>query len=99
MNQYRHEKNLKQSENLDPAIRALIKSNLRKVHSSWANRHLRSGHYAEARRAVTTAASYELTPGIALKWLLTMCAPLAIRKGLIARERWQASDTRLDPLT
>jgi glycosyltransferase involved in cell wall biosynthesis len=98
MNQYRHEKNLKQSENLAPVIRALIRSNLREVHSSWANRHLRSGDYGEARRAVTTAASYELTPGIALKWLLTMCAPYAIRKGLIAHERRQVSNTQLDLL-
>jgi glycosyltransferase involved in cell wall biosynthesis len=98
MNQYRHEKNLKQSENLEPAIRTQIRRNLREVHSSWANRHLRSGDYGEARRAVTTAASYELTPGIALKWVLTMCVPHAIRKGLIARERRQLSDARLDPL-
>jgi glycosyltransferase involved in cell wall biosynthesis len=98
MNQYRHEKNLKQSESLEPGIKALIRSSLREVHSSWANRHLRFGEYREARHAITEATRYELTPGIALKWLLTMCAPFAIRKGLIMRERKDATDTRLDPL-
>lgn len=98
MNQYRHEKNLKESENLEPAIQTLIRRNLREVHSSWANLHLRSGDYGEARQAIITAASYDLTPSIVLKWLVIMCAPYTVRKGLIARERRQHAQTWLDPL-
>lgn len=98
MNQYRHEKNLKQSENLEPAIRTLLKRNLCEVYSSWTNWHLRSGDYGEARRAIKTAASYELSPRIALKWLLTMCAPGAVRNRLIERERREVNSSSLDPM-
>jgi glycosyltransferase involved in cell wall biosynthesis len=68
------------SEGLSSGIRKLVRVQLCSVHSGWTNWHLETGQYAEARKAVSTAAQLDLTLNIAVKWLLTWVNPrLALR--------------------
>jgi glycosyltransferase involved in cell wall biosynthesis len=98
MNQYRHEKNLGESEELDPKIKKIFKGRLRDVHSSWTNNHLVSGNYDKARESVSKAAAYQLTPGIALKWAATNIAPSIMQRALLARDRRKSHQKDLDPM-
>jgi glycosyltransferase involved in cell wall biosynthesis len=98
MAQYSYEKILSQTKGLEPKVKKLLRRSLRQVHSSWANLHLRSGHYDEARESVSKAAGYELTPNIALKWALTRIAPWAIRRALLVREQIESRHMGIDPL-
>ncbi len=61
-------------------MRGTIVGNLRSVHSAWANLHLHAGRFDQARRAVSTAISYQPTPQLAIKWALTWAAPHLARK-------------------
>jgi glycosyltransferase involved in cell wall biosynthesis len=98
MLQYRYEKILSQNDGLPIDIRNLFRKNLRDVHSSWANHHLRAGDYEKALESVSKAAEYEVTPGIALKWVLTVMAPWVVKRALIRREQSKAWMTELDPM-
>ena len=60
--------------------------NLREIHSAWANWYLAQGEREKARAAISTAAKYELTPMIALKWVLNRVAPKLLRRGLLRRD-------------
>lgn len=61
-------------------IRKLIREQLSVVHSGWANWYLQTGEYAKAREAALRAAQLYLTPGLAVKLLLTWVSPrLAFR--------------------
>ena len=90
--QYRLDKWLDLSTDLPQDVRRLVRRNLGSVHSAWANWYLGKKDFENARRAISLAAGYDMTPGIALKWLLIKFAPQAIRKGIVRRE---AADCRL----
>jgi len=67
-------------------VRRTINRKLRAVHSSWANEHLQRGSYDRAISSIITASSYQATPNLAAKWLLTRIFPtmmktLACRRG------------------
>ena len=87
MDQYRFEKQLSLSEGLEPDIRKSIRRNLREIHSAWANWYLAQGEREKARAAISTAAKYELTPMIAVKWVLNRVAPELLRKAQVRREK------------
>jgi hypothetical protein len=61
-------------------VRKEVQSSLRVTHSQWANWHLENERYEEALESVSDAIKYELTPGLALKWLLTWMVPAFARK-------------------
>ena len=90
--QYRLDKWLDLSTDLPQDVRRLVRRNLGSVHSAWANWYLGKEDFENARRAISLAAGYDMTPGIALKWLLIKFAPQAIRKGIVRRE---AADCKL----
>jgi glycosyltransferase involved in cell wall biosynthesis len=56
-------------------IRSILVRNLRNVHSAWTNWYLEHEQYEEARRAVYKAVTYEFSPQLAIKWVLTHVAP------------------------
>jgi glycosyltransferase involved in cell wall biosynthesis len=87
MDQYRFEKQWKLSEGLPPDVCKSIRSNLRGIHSHWATCHLAHGDYEKARKAVSTAAGYDLTPGIALKWMLINLSPALAQRIIVARDQ------------
>jgi glycosyltransferase involved in cell wall biosynthesis len=60
---------------LPSGVRKTLESNLRNVHSAWTNWYLEHERYEEAREAVHKAVKYELTPQLAIKWVLTHIAP------------------------
>ena len=66
--------------NVPADVRRTIIGNLRSVHSAWANWHLETGQFDQARRAVSTAMKYQPTPQLAIKWALTWAAPRVARK-------------------
>src|SRR5260370_31945907 len=82
----RLERQLHLTEGLSPDIREAARENMRSHYSKWANLYLKNGEYAKAREAVSTAAKYDLTPGIALKWPLAHFAPPLGRKLLTLRD-------------
>jgi hypothetical protein len=74
------EKWLRLDSKLPPDVRRIVRQDLRGVHSSWTNWYLETGRYAEAREAVSRAVHYELTPQLAVKWILTRVAPAFARR-------------------
>lgn len=74
------EKWLKLDSKLPPIVRKTLVQNLRHVHSAWTNWYLEHERYAEARQAVSRAVKYELTPKLAIKWVLTQVAPSLARR-------------------
>ena len=62
------------------SVRTTIVQKLRAVHSAWANLYLQLEQFDLARKAVATAISYELTPGLAVKSMLTRIAPRIAKK-------------------
>ncbi|MGB6691511.1 MAG: glycosyltransferase family A protein [Terracidiphilus sp.] len=69
------EKNLTSSGCLPSGVASVLSVRLRTIHSQWANWHLRNGNYEKARQSISRAAQYDLTPGVALKWVLAQIAP------------------------
>ncbi len=61
-------------------VLALVRHNLRAVHSAWANCCLENGKYREARLHVAKAVQYEFTCALALKWTLATIAPWIARR-------------------
>jgi len=80
--QSRLEKHLNSSRTLSPRIRKALCTKLRGIHSQWTNWYLRHGDYKKALQSASRAASYDLTPSVALKWALTRVAP-ALAKGIV----------------
>jgi glycosyltransferase involved in cell wall biosynthesis len=74
------EKWLRMETHLSPDVRRAIGSNLRGVHSAWANLYLETGNYGDARRAIARAIKYEVTPGLTVKWALAWFAPTVARR-------------------
>jgi glycosyltransferase involved in cell wall biosynthesis len=85
MKQYRFEKRLQMGGRLPQGIREATRRDLSAVHSGWANWFLEKREYERAREAVTEAARFHLTPGIAMKWALTRFAPTLARKAVWVR--------------
>lgn len=82
----RLETQLSLSEGLAPDIQKAARRNLRHHYSKWTNWYLRNREYEKARQAVSTAAKYDLSPGIAFKWALAHLAPPLATKVVLARE-------------
>jgi hypothetical protein len=74
------EKWLELDSKLPPDVRETIVQNLRHVYSAWTNWYLEHERYEEARQAVCKAIKYELTPKLAIKWILTYVAPSLARR-------------------
>lgn len=72
---------------LPARARKSVVRNLREVHSAWANWYLENERYDEARRAVSRAVKYELTPRLVVKWALTRAVPTLARRICAARRR------------
>ena len=73
--QQMYEKWLTMGRDLPSEVRTAIVRRLRAVHSAWANVYLRHDQFDLARKAVSTAINYKLTPSLALKWVATRVAP------------------------
>ena len=86
----RLETQLRLTEGLAPDIRKAACENMRAHYSKWTNLYLKNGDYASAREAVSTAAKYNLTPGIAFKWALAHFAPKWGRKVINMRDERDA---------
>jgi len=86
MDEKRIVKQLKLTEGLAPDIRKAVRANMRHHYSKWTNLHLKNKEYAKAREAVSVAAKYDLTPGIAAKWILTRVAPYLAARIILLRE-------------
>jgi len=80
------EKWLRMDTRMPTEVRRAIGSNLRGVHSAWANWHLETGNYGEARRAIANALQYEVSPGLTAKWALAWFAP-AVARRLVPKSR------------
>jgi glycosyltransferase involved in cell wall biosynthesis len=92
-NRIRLEKFLRVSDGMPAKVQRLIRTTLGSVHSGLANCHLETGDYQKARKAIGSAARYDLTLNIASKWLLAWVSPgLAIRA---VRYRQQTRDDSL----
>ena len=102
MDQYRFEKQLKLSKELDPATQHLIYRNLSEIHRAWANLYLDMGEFKKARSSMAEAAKYKSTPGLLVKRTAARMAPGWLRWFLQIRDRgylrhdrvsWQADET------
>jgi glycosyltransferase involved in cell wall biosynthesis len=77
--QYMYEKWLQLATEYPEDVRKIINCHLRGVHSGWTNWYLENKQFNKARRAVSTAMSYQITPQLAIKWVLTWIAPRIAR--------------------
>ena len=84
-------KQLQLTEGSADAVRQAVRANLQGHYSKWTNLHLKNRNYAKAKEAVSTAARYGLTPGIALKWVLARLAPHLATRITMLREGSDAS--------
>lgn len=84
--QRRYEKWLQLSTELSSDVRKTIRRHLRAVHSGRANWLLAQQEYEQAQRELTVAAKYQLTPNLAVKWILSRISPRAAR-GLVMRRK------------
>lgn len=87
MTQKRYEKRLRMMSRLPAEIQAAVRRDLAAVHSEWANWYLERGCFEKAAGAVSKAASLSLTPGLAIKWLLTRFLPSIARKSVVLRQQ------------
>jgi glycosyltransferase involved in cell wall biosynthesis len=78
--QYMYEKWLNLRREYPRDVRRTIIHNLRGVHSGWTNWYLENKQFDKARRAVSKATKYHMTPQLAVKWLLTWIAPHIARR-------------------
>jgi len=93
MAQKRMEKRLRKSEGLPAEIRRMIRRDLAAVHSGWANWYLQRAEYGKAREAVSEAARLHPTLNLAVKWVLTRCAPKLARKAVQVRDGHRSRKT------
>ncbi len=82
MDQRCYEKQEQLGRQLPSDIQKSIRKNLRSNQSAWTNWYLMNGCISEARAAISAAARYELTPAVALKWLLVHLIPGLTRSRL-----------------
>ncbi len=93
MLQSRLEKNLKNLRScgpFDPGVAKLLSVRLRTIHSQWANWHLCNRNYQKARKSISRAAGYDLSPGVAFKWALTQSAP-SLARSIVTFRNWNAN--------
>jgi len=88
--QHMYEKWLSVSSALDTRVRKTIMTRLQEVHSEWANWYLKGKGYPEARRSLRTAAHFEITMKVAVKYVLATAAPGVVRRVLLQRARARA---------
>jgi glycosyltransferase involved in cell wall biosynthesis len=89
----RLEKHLRLSDGLPANVERLLRTSLGSVHSGLANCHLESGDFKSARTAMRSAARFDLTFNIAVKWLLVWVSPR-----LALRAVWRRQQTRDESL-
>jgi glycosyltransferase involved in cell wall biosynthesis len=80
MQQRMHEKWLSLKLKYPESVRRTIIRNLMGIHSGWTNWYLENQQFDNARRAVSRAIKYHMTPQLAFKWLLAWVAPRVARK-------------------
>lgn len=90
MDERRIERQLKLTKGMDPKLKRAAQDNMRAHYSKWTNLYLKNGDYSKAREAVAVAAKYNLTLGIAIKWMLVQVVPGLARRIVLRRE---ADDT------
>ncbi len=83
--QSRYEKWLRLSAGL-PSVRKTIVRHLRAVHSGRANWFLSRQEFELARRELSVAAMYQLTPSVAIKWILSRISPKVARDLVLRRK-------------
>jgi len=88
--QRRYEKWMDLADKNHVNLKGILKSQLRKVHSGWANFYLANGQYDLAQEEISKAIKYEVTPGLLVKNLLARLSPrtartLALRRGFDAQ--------------
>jgi glycosyltransferase involved in cell wall biosynthesis len=88
--QRRYEKWVALTEQGPASIKRILRGQLRKVHSGWANFYLAAGRYELAQEEMSKAMKYEVTPGLLVKNLLARLSPraartLALRRGFDAQ--------------
>jgi glycosyltransferase involved in cell wall biosynthesis len=93
MEQQRIEKRLRMSERFPGAIRDRIRKDLAAVHSRWANWFLENAEYAKASAAISEAARWHVTPGVAMKAALIRLLPRTARKAVAMRRRVREQGT------
>jgi len=89
--QYRFEKQLRLSNGLSKKedVRRVLRKNLAAIHSSWANLYFARGDYGKAREAISSAAKYDLTTSLALKWVLSRLSTNLTKTILSIRDRFK----------
>jgi glycosyltransferase involved in cell wall biosynthesis len=80
-----YERWLSLSEGLEAEVRKPIYTQLRGIHSKWANWFLKNKQYRDALASTAKAAHAELTLSIAAKWCLIAFAPALARNIVIRR--------------
>jgi glycosyltransferase involved in cell wall biosynthesis len=80
MQQHMHEKWLNLKSEYSESVHRTIIFKLMGTHSGWANWYLENKQFDNARRAVSEAMKYHITPKLAFKWLLTWIAPRVARR-------------------
>ena len=75
-----YEKWLTLSSDLPPGVQTTIVQKLRAVHSARANLYLQRDQFDLAGQAISTAISYEFTPKLAVKSVITRIAPRIAKK-------------------
>ena len=86
MDEKRIAKQIELTKGLPEDIRRAARGNMRAHYSKWTNLYLKNKNYAKARETASIAAKYDLTPGIAAKWLLTRIAPFLAARIILARD-------------
>lgn len=84
--QYRCEKWMRLVASKMPAVQSTIRRRLRCIHSAWANWYLLAEDYAAARKHLSTAARYEVTPAILVKRCVAYAAPALTRAMVLKRQ-------------
>lgn len=86
MAQRRFEKRMQMQGSSAAAIRKVTRKDLSATHSAWANLYLERGEYRKAHESATQAAKLHPTPGVLIKWGLTLFAPGLAKRAAGIRE-------------
>lgn len=86
--QHRYEKWLAMTASQSPKIARVLKSQLRRVHSGWANWYMGQGEAGMAEREIKKALAYEFTPALVAKLVLTSISP-KFAQSILAKRGFQ----------
>lgn len=102
MDQYRFERQMELGKDQDESTRAIIRNNLRSIHSSWANWYIEQDEYKKARASMAEALKCSFRLELAIKLMLLRVFPRQL-KWFLVRDRssavrhdrvsWQVEDT------